>query len=171
MTNHWPLAGLLHVLIFATTSTGCADMAAGVSKAVLDKAFESTPPEIEASLEASADLNPDASHKPSPLIVRLYELSDITEFNAAEFYTLYEKDKDVLAKDIKGREEFMLLPNEKKTLERELKMETRYLGIVAGYYDMDKAVWRASVETPIDETTEVKILFGANAITIEPVDD
>lgn len=164
--------GRLPLLLFsAAIAAGCAELAAGVTKGVLDKVFETTPPELEATLEASKKLNPDAHDRPSPLVVRLYELTDLTEFNAAEFYSLYENDKDLLAKAIRGRHEMMLLPGEQKEFKREFNMETRYLGVMAAYRDLEKAVWRASVETPVDETTYVRITFGPNSVAIEPIED
>lgn len=168
--NFTTLSRISWILVPASLIAGCASTAAGVTKGVLDKVFEDKPPKVEATLEASAGLNPNAYGKPSPLVIRLYELTDLTEFNAAEFYTLYDNDKDLLANAMKGRNEMMVLPGQKKQFKREFDMQVRYLGIMAAYRELEKAVWRSSVETPVDETTRVKIIFGPNAISVEPLE-
>jgi len=39
-------------------------------------------------------------------------------------------------------------------------------GVIAAYRDLDNAVWRASVETPIDETIEVTISIDRLSVKI-----
>lgn len=148
--------------------TGCASTAAGVTKGVLDKVFETKPPTLHATLEASPELNPDYEGHPSPLVLRFYELTDVTEFNAAQFFTLYEEDEELLGSDLKGREEMVILPGESRAMDKELKMETRYFGVFGAYRDIEKAIWRAYVETPVNEKTVVTIHFGKLSVSIIP---
>lgn len=145
----------VYVSLSVLAVAGCASTLAGVTKGTLDKMFADKPPKLSANLEASPELNPDYEGKPSPLVVRLYELTSITEFNAAQFFALYDRDTELLAQDLKAREEMVVLPAETREFERELNMETRYVGIIGAYRDLEKAVWRASVKTPIDETTAI----------------
>jgi predicted component of type VI protein secretion system len=52
----------------------------------------------------------------------MYELNSLTEFNAAEFFPLFENEKDILAADFIAFEE-------KGGTKKELNMETRYIGL------------------------------------------
>ena len=129
------------------------------------------PPIIDAMIEASIFLNPDELGNPSPLLVRIYELSDNAEFNAARFFTLYDEDTTLLGSALKAKKEMMILPGEKKELKQELNPETRYLGIIGAYRDIDHAIWRALVNTPLDETTSVIIRIEKLKIYITPRED
>ena len=83
---------------------GCiADAASGVTSAVLDKIFEEGPTEIEAEMIAKADVNPDYDGQPSPLVVRMYQLSSPTAFKNAGFFALYDGDVATLGNESSPR--------------------------------------------------------------------
>ncbi|MDJ0607355.1 MAG: type VI secretion system lipoprotein TssJ [Kiloniellales bacterium] len=162
------LAASLLALLFLA---GCiSDAASGVTSAVLDKMFEEGPTEIEANMEASDDVNPDADGEASPLVVRLYELKSPTSFNNATFFSLYDSDVAELGDDMKGKEEFELLPGEKLEIERELQPEVRYVGFMAGYRDLDNASWRAVVEVEEGSSTDITVAFQRLTVEIVEVD-
>ena len=151
--------------------SGClADAASGVTSAVIDKLFETGPATIEANIVAAEDLNPDYDGQASPLVVRMYELKSPTAFNNASFFALYDSDVAELGDDLKGKEEIELRPGDKLELERELQPETRFVGFIAGYRDIENAAWRAVTEVPEGETTDLKIDFGRLAVKIVEVD-
>lgn len=164
--SFWLALGLTLTLL-----NGCiADAASGVTSAVLDKIFEEGPTEIEGSMVASEDVNPDADGEASPLVVRMYELKSQTAFNNATFFSLYDSDVAELGEDMKGKEEFELLPGQEMELERELQPEVRYVGFLAGYRDLDNASWRAVIEVPEGETTDFTIAFQRLAVEVVEVD-
>ena len=55
--------------------------------------------------EASGDLNPNAEGRASPLVVRIYELKSFSIFKNADFMSLYEKDDQVLGRELVNKEE------------------------------------------------------------------
>ena len=65
---------------------------------------------IQVSLDAQANVNPDTRGRPSPVVVRFYELKTPANFNAADFFCLFERDKETLAADMLTRDEFQLMP-------------------------------------------------------------
>ena len=69
-----------------------------------------TPTEITGVVQASATVNPSVSKRPSPLLVRVYELKSATAFNSADFVSLYQRDQTELGAEMVSREEFMLNP-------------------------------------------------------------
>jgi type VI secretion system protein VasD len=157
-------------LIFGTVillgAPSCADVASGVTSAVLDKALEEGPATIEADFRAAVDLNPDHEGNPSPLVVRLYELKSATAFNNSGFFSLYDNDSIELGDDMKGREEMEFQPGQALLLERELEPETRYIGVMAAYRDIENARWRAVLEVEPGSDTEVIIALDRLAVTI-----
>ena len=168
MTNK-QVALILGIAI-SLASPGCADVASGVTSAVLDKALEEGPTTIEADFRAAVDLNPDHEGNPSPLVVRLYELKSATAFNNTGFFSLYDNDANELGDDMKGREEMEFQPGQALFLERELEPETRYVGIMAAYRDIENARWRAVFEVEAGSETEMIIALDRLAVGIE-VDD
>ncbi len=151
--------------------SGClADAASGITSAVIEKLFETGPSTIDANLTASEDMNPDYDGEASPLVVRMYELKSVTAFNNADFFALYDSDEAELGGDLKAKEEIELQPGDKIEFERELQPETRYIGFIAGYRDIENASWRAVAEIPEGSSTDITVDFGRLAVKIVEVD-
>ncbi len=165
MTNKQMSLILGVVILLASPS--CADVASGVTSAGLDKVLEEGPAMIEAEFRAAVDLNPDHEGNPSPLVVRLYELKSATAFNNTGFFSLYDNDTGELGNDMKGREELEFQPGQALLLERELEPETRYIGVMAAYRDIENARWRAVLEVEPGSETEVIIVLDRLAVSIE----
>ncbi len=155
-------AALLSLLM-----TGCADTASGVTKGVLDKVFEPDPPKVVIRIKTEADVNPDMMGRPSPIVIRVYDLRSDDIFNNADFFPLYEDDAGILGDDMTARDELELPPGESVEIEKELDMEAKFIGIMAAYRDLDNATWRGSIETPPDETTYIDVTLGRLAISVK----
>lgn len=132
------------------------------------KVYFSRPTKIIATYEAASDMNPDDEGRASPLVVRIYELKSLSVFDNADFFSLYDDDKTVLEQDLVRSEEMEFVPGQSiEEWERELQEETRFVGILAAYRDIENAKWRASVETPSQETVEVIVRFERLGISVE----
>ena len=75
---------------------------------------------VSGQLVAAAGLNPSISGRPSPLTVRLYELSSLTAFDNADFISLYQGDKATLAAEMLARDDIVLAPGETRPYARNL---------------------------------------------------
>lgn len=95
-------------------------------------------------IEASAGTNPDASLRPSPIKVRIYELKDAGTFVEADYFNLETADKVTLAADMLSRDEFILRPGEKRRIDRKSHAQTTAIGVIAGYRDLPNTVWRVT---------------------------
>ena len=157
----------LVVCVMALGVSGCiADAAGSVAGKLVEKMFEPSPTRIEAKIEADEDINPDYDGQASPLVVRLYELKSATAFNNAGFFTLYDADMAELGADLQNREEIELQPGQAMEVNRDLKPETRYIGIVAAYRDIDNSTWRAVHELEANETAELTIAIRRLDVSI-----
>ena len=137
--------------------------AAALAAALVLTACGSAPPkpaQVSGTIEATAQVNPSTSKRPSPLLVRVYELKSITAFNAADFMSLYQRDQTELATDMVAKEEFVLAPGETKTFSKTLALDTRFLGVVAAYRDVEHAKWRTSVAITPNQMQKVTIRAG-----------
>lgn len=121
------------------------------------------PTPARAELVASADVNPDASGRASPVVVRLYQLRNDGEFASADFFALYDKEKETLGASLISREEYVLAPGETRKLELPLNPEARFLGAIAAYRDIRSARWRALTRAPEKSLLD---LLGKDGVTL-----
>ena len=126
------------------------------------------PTRIEANIAAAEDLNPDYNGRASPLVVRIYHLKSDLAFNNASFFALYDNDEAELGGDLLGKEEIELRPGQELVYNRELVPETRFVGILAGYRDIENASWRAVAEIKKGKTAEVKFDFDRLKVSVVP---
>ena len=125
-------------------ATGAAAAAAAAGAAPAPAAQVLAPTVLAGSISAAANLNPSVSQRPSPLLVRLYELRTSTAFGKADFTSLHQSDVATLGTELVVRDEFMLMPGESRTYQRTLAPDTRFIGVFGVYRDIERAVWRAS---------------------------
>ncbi|HEX2830684.1 MAG TPA: type VI secretion system lipoprotein TssJ [Burkholderiales bacterium] len=124
------------------------------------------PSVAELSFVIDPNVNPDATGRPSPVVVRIYELKSLAAFNRADFFSLYEKDREQLGPDLVNRDELPLMPGAKPQAITTLKSETRYVGIVAAFRDIERARWRASTPIFVNQTTRMEIKLDRNEVAI-----
>ena len=143
----------------AAVVLGCAGCA---------KLFGPRPTVVETDLRASPGLNPDASGRASPLRLRFYELKSISVFNSVDFFSLYDRDKEVLGADIVVREEIQVEPGMQKNFTRKPGPDTKFIAVLAPYRDLDHAKWRATMEVPANKTTRIELKLDALAASLAP---
>ena len=124
------------------------------------------PTVVTATFVAKENINPDARGRPSPVVVRLYELKAVAAFNGGDFFSIYDKETATLGGDLVAREEFTLRPGEQRTLTRTLQNDTRTLAVVAAFRDLERAQWRAVTAVPLNQTTPVTITFDDKRVII-----
>jgi type VI secretion system protein VasD len=126
----------------------------------------SKPPKPEPArlrIVAGADANPDSSGRPSPVVVRVFQLRADGEFAAADFFALYDKEKETLGQSLIARQEYVLVPGETRQLELSLDPQARYVGAVAAFRDIRSARWRVLTRAPEKKLTD---LFKKDGVTI-----
>ncbi|WP_296229279.1 type VI secretion system lipoprotein TssJ [Ralstonia sp. UBA689] len=136
---------------------------------------------LELTLNAASTVNPDDQKRPAPIAVRLYELKTDGAFNAADFFTLQDKDKTVLADDLVKRDQYLLRPGEHVTLARPIDPAATTLGVLAAYRDLPNSVWRTAYTLPpardaawyhvFKQKLKLTIDLEANAIKVTEVKD
>ena len=123
------------------------------------------PTQVSGTIQAAANVNPSASKRPSPLLVRVYELKSAAAFNNADFMALYQRDQAELSTELVAKEEFVLAPGESKSYAKTLAPETRFLGVVAAYRDLEHAKWRSIVAVQPAQKHQLRIV--ANELSID----
>lgn len=125
------------------------------------------PTTLAGTVAAAPGVNPNVSQRPSPLLLRVYELRSATAFGAADFVSLYQRDQAELGADLVGREELTLSPGEQRPLNRTLAPETRFIGVFAAYRDVEHARWRSVLAVQPGQAHKVMIRADALAVSAE----
>jgi type VI secretion system protein VasD len=107
---------------------------------------------IELAIEADAMLNMRKGGQPSPVILRVHELSSPVLFRSLDFFALFENDKESLGDEYIKRYEYQVQPGDKLHEMLELDPNTRAVGFSVAFRDIDGSAWR-QVET-IEEKSE-----------------
>jgi type VI secretion system protein VasD len=100
------------------------------------------------TLVAAADVNPNAEARPSPVVVRIYQLRADGAFQKAEFLSVFDDEQGTLGAELITRDEFVLVPAETRTLAVTLAPETRFVGALAAFRDFRGSEWRAVIPAP-----------------------
>jgi type VI secretion system protein VasD len=95
------------------------------------------------TIAASADVNPDATGRPSPIVVRIYQLKTDAAFGGADYFTLFDDEQKVLGADLIARREYVVGPAEQRTIELDIDLDARFVGVLAAFRDIRNAEWRA----------------------------
>jgi type VI secretion system protein VasD len=103
-------------------------------------------PVLTLTIQAGANQNPDPAGHPTPVAVRIYELASPAAFERAEVFALIDRQTETLGADYVASEEVLVAPGERRTIARDLKPTTRFIGAVALFRAIDQAAWR--VNTP-----------------------
>jgi type VI secretion system protein VasD len=158
------LAGLA---LAAIAVTGCT---AGGGGGGIDAANPLAPPAPPApktltiEISASNDINPNASGAPSPLPMQIYVLRSLGRFQTLDYFELKNNGAAALSGDLIDSSNVSLRPGETKTVTMTTGADGAYLGVAAGYREIDSARWRA--QASIGEATSFAIRAGRSSVSV-----
>ena len=116
---------------------------------------------------AAAKLNPSASGRPSPVVVRIYELKAAAPFESADFVSLFDKDQATLGGDVIARDEFVLSPGESMAIKRDLTADSKFIAVMAAFRDLERAKWRAVVPLVAGKDNALSVRLDASTVSID----
>ena len=153
------------------TSRSRARLGALLLAALALAACKSAPPPpaptiVRISVNALDGANPDHAGRPSPVVVRVYELKTTAAFDSADFFTLYGKEQATLGGDLNAKNEFMLKPGDSRSVEQTVQPGTKFVAVVAAYRDIERSRWRASAPVPPNQTTLMTVRIDAADVSI-----
>ena len=119
---------------------------------------------LNLKLTASDQLNPDLNGRPSPIVVRLFELKHPVAFENADFFSLYERAKESLAPDMVASEELELRPGETVELRLSVGEGSLYVGVLAAYRDLADTQWRYTLQVAPVHVTDADLTLDQSGI-------
>lgn len=127
------------------------------------KKDKTEPTAIQLEIIGSPSMNPDLNARPSPVIVRVYQLGAPGAFESAGFDAIFYDEQSTLASDLIKSEEFVIRPGDIQQYRDEPEPEALYLGVVAAFRGIDSAVWKRHIAIPQHKNTRVRVLLeGVN---------
>lgn len=134
--------------------------------AVLLAACGTSPTKLSLDITASGTLNPNSENQPSPVVLRVYELKTPDGFNGAGFFDLFDNDTKTLGGDLLGKREFEIAPGQKTSYNNQISPESQYVGILAGYRDVDNATWRTTAPVEAETTNSFIVRLEQLAVSL-----
>lgn len=127
---------------------------------------EKPPLQLRIKVTAAPDANRGPGGEPLSVVVRLYELKSQGIFANADFFSLYDREGEVLGGDLIARDEVTLAPGQFLPISRPLNPEATYLGVIAAFREIDQARWRDLMRMKPDMDNTLLVEVGANAVSI-----
>jgi type VI secretion system protein VasD len=124
------------------------------------------PTRVMLEFQAGGDINPNAEGRASPLVLRIYQLKSYPEFMRVDFFSLYDKEKEVLAGLVTGKQEIILKPNEKRTVFFEPAADTHAIGVMGIFINSGRARWKTISEIQPNTTTVIPIQVDGAGLTV-----
>lgn len=122
------------------------------------------PTTVAMTIMATGSINPNSVSEPSPVVLRIYQLKSDSAFNAVEFAEIFYNDRKALGADLLGQKEFNVKPGDKLTYDDTVSPETRYIGIVAGFRDIENATWRTI--TAATQEDENALIVNVDSLSV-----
>jgi type VI secretion system protein VasD len=122
---------------------------------------------LKASVEAAENVNPDLGGRPSPVVVRVYQLRSLDVFKSADFFAIYDNEVATLGQTFVRRDEFELAPGAKTIYTDEIDPSTKFIGVLAAFRDLDNARWRSFIQLPEDK--EIYLGIGLESLAVSVV--
>ncbi len=153
---------LLTLLIATSVLNGCST----VSDMPSDDEPPPPPPELVVSVIADSGVNQDLNGRPSPTVLRIYQLADDALFKESDFFALYDADSSLLSGDLLLRDEIVVNPGGsaiKKTL---LDEDTEFVGVLAAFQNTDNGVMKKVVAVNAEKNQSVQVRIKDNQLAL-----
>jgi type VI secretion system protein VasD len=118
--------------------------------------------------EAAQDVNPDSRGRASPVVVRVYELTGLGNFNSADFLGLFEREQVTLGASLLSRDEVQLRPGQTNQIKLVPKSGTRYIAVAAAFRDLERSVWRSALEVT-SSSGLIKVRVSGRNVRLDPM--
>lgn len=121
---------------------------------------------VQVTVIVAKGVNPDSRGRPSPIVMRMFELKSLAAFEGADFFSLFDKDRETLGGELVAREELQLSPGDQRKFDRLVQPDTRYVAVIAAFRDLEHSQWRASAAVPLHKTTPLAVRLDAGTVSV-----
>lgn len=126
--------------------------------------LEPSDPHLTLTLQAALDTNPNIYGRPSPAVVRVYQLANSQAFQQLTLSQLSTNPEEALRADFLRQEVFLLRPGERYGYHFIPEPHMRNIGLIVEYRSIDEARWRVVSRVDQGKTPEVFVSIGRNSV-------
>jgi len=94
------------------------------------------------SIKVDDGVNPDGRGQAAPILVKVFELKSSCNFETADYFALQDRDRETLAAELVNADQAILRSGEERVFKREAGLDSRAIGVIAGYRKLENARWR-----------------------------
>jgi len=137
--------------------------------AISSALFACSSTQVKLDVSATDNLNLNQFDEALPVVLRIYQLSDVQGFKSATFEELWKSDKSVLANSLITVEERTVNPSDKLNISFEQAEEARYVAVFALFRDRADDNWRVYHELDsgtVQLSTSLDVMLTSNAVTL-----
>ncbi|MCG5240218.1 type VI secretion system lipoprotein TssJ [Azospirillum doebereinerae] len=127
-----------------------------------------TPTTVELTVTGAKDLNPDPNDRPSPVMLRVYQLGPSDAFANADFFQIIDQDKATLGPTLLDRQEIAVAPESSQTIAIAPKPDARTIAIAAAFRAYEEAGWRAMAPILPNTKNQWRLDVQARKVTLAP---
>ncbi len=134
---------------------------------LLSACASNSPPKrssLASEIHVSTLANPDATGRPSPVVVYVLSLRSLDRFQTAELTDILDGPATSLAADLVSFRQVTLMPGETRAVELDTTTDTRFISAVAALQNYHSLQWRDTVEIG---SKPMSSLFKSNKASIE----
>lgn len=149
-----PSLRFFSVLCLSLFLTACANTPVSEPKQLLNL-----------NIVSDAGSNPDYTGRPSPTVVKVFQLKSDGKFKQNKFIDIFQDDS-VLSTDNLESKEIVVSPNDQTDLMLALHKDTQYIGVIAAFQQSNNAKYKLVM--PIPELSEDKITEKIRKLVLLP---
>lgn len=128
------------------------------------------PTTIQLTVIGAKALNPDPNGRPSPVMLRLYQLGPSDAFANADFFQVIDQDKATLGPTLLDRQELAVPPDSRQTVTVQPKPDVKTLAVAAAFRAYEEAGWRALQPIQPNKANSFVLTATASTIALVPGD-
>ncbi|MEP7243442.1 MAG: type VI secretion system lipoprotein TssJ [Gammaproteobacteria bacterium] len=83
--------------------------------------------------------------------------------SAADFFAIYEHERETLGSSLVSREEYVLQPGERRELWLPMSRDATFVGVIGAFRDIRGARWRTVSQAPRKTATD---MFSRDTVTL-----
>lgn len=125
-----------------------------------------SPTRLNLTIQTTAQVNPNSIGRPSPVVIRIFNLANDDEFQTSSFDALYRNNAKGSDSFILGSEEYEIAPASSRHINMVLPEGTKNFGMIAAFRQIDHATWRLVAPLRLHRKNKIDIIVGPSTILL-----
>ncbi|MCK6265152.1 type VI secretion system lipoprotein TssJ [Vibrio sp. ZSDE26] len=122
------------------------------------------------AVKADDTINPSATSKANPVVVRLYQLNEKQVFLQAPFIELYTQDEQVLSSSLISKQVLsIVMPNSSNIIDIDINKNTLFLAVLVEYANYQQSEPKVVSVLPSEEEQYLQLNLTGNKAEFEVI--